>query len=651
MDTRALGIGIVLALGAQSSVADEVMITPVKGSDFTSVDNRRLTIYDALAADSSPRTQVLAARLSFDQKDLHLRPKVSEVVARATTFGSSDAFTQWVAADAGHYWSSQCGPMEYPEAAVAAIARLEPDNAAAISYTVALAQAKGDARAVDDALARMAVAKRADDHRGEEIAAWRAVYNAHPDATIEAGVDASVRDQDALSNALMHATLESGASSALSGACKPDAQSDNPWQRLGRCVDAGLLLARNGNSFALRDEGIAMLKSVGATREDLGDLERDVAWLKANSPNTLVNFEAAGDDPSDIAADWRGTPGEIEATMRRLARLGLPTTPPTGWVSPSDVEAAAESRQQSMWRTYMEGLVEEMRGSADPHEKAVGLSSAVAMTWLPGAKDADIAAKAGADRATLTALAASHRDDVLVNWIAAGYSADGAEPDAATLANLQRIDGTNAATWALSFGEKDADAGRILARMSSVDAWDEHYIDLLGIWNRAIERHGVPDELVATASEMSYSSEPPTRDYVRATIAVMFATAGSIGSIRYQPLSAACTNASQERRSACIAVAHRMFGSNTLLTVRIGARLLRTLDALDENDRARDRQLAWWSQNAMSVINDARYVDDSIASKSEIESLRRVMVRAGKLDPPADWQSPAQQRESKAGAK
>jgi hypothetical protein len=648
MDSRALGIGIVLVLGIGAGIASATSTTPIDGS---SGRERQLAIYDALAADSSPRMQVLAARLPFDEKDLHLRPKVAEVVARATNFGSDDAFTQWVAADAGRYWSSQCGPVVYPEAAVAAIARLEPDNAAAISYTAALAQAKGDARAVDDALAQMAAAKRADDHRGEEIAAWRATYRAHPDATLEADSDAGMRDQDALSNALIHATLDSGASDALASACKPDARSDNPWQRLGRCVDAGLLLARKGNSFALRDEGVAMLKAAGATDDDLGDLEREIAWLKANTPNMLVNYEAAEDEPADIAADWRDAPSEIEATMRRLARLGLPSTPPTRWVSPSDVEATAQHEQESAWRAYVEGLVETMRSSSDPHEKAVGLSSQVAIAWLPGAKDTDVTAKAGADHAALTALAASHRDDVLVNWIAAGYAADGAEPDAATLSNLERIDGANAATWALSFGVHDADTDRLLGHMASGRAWDEHYIDLLDVWNRAIARHGVPDEIVASAREMSYSGEPPTRDFVRATTAVMFATAGSVGSIRYQALGTACTNASADRRSACIAVARRMFESRALLAVRIGAMLLRNLDALDENDRVRERQLAWWSQNAMSVVVDARYVDDSIASKSEIESLRGVMLRAGKLDPPADWQSPTERRESKAGAK
>jgi hypothetical protein len=587
--------------------------------------------------------QVLVARLSFDDKDLHLRPKVADVVRRATGFAPDDAFVQWTAAETGRYWSSQCGPVEYPEAAVAAIARLEPDNAAAISYSVALAQVKGDARAVDDALARMAASRRADDHRGEEIAAWRAVYLAHPDDGIDSDADASVRDLDALNGALMHATLSSSASAALTDACKPDARSDTPWQRLGNCVDAGLLLARKGNSVALRDDGLAMLTAAGATRADLADLERDLEWLKAKSANSIQNYEAAEDEPQDIAADWNGAPSEIEATARRLARLGLPSTPPTGWVSARDLEEETENAQQAAWASYVRGLVDAMRNGSDLHEKALALSSEVVLSWIPGSKDAETPTRAGNERAALVALAADHRDDVLVNWIAAGYNADGAEPDAATLANLQRIDADNGATWALSFGAPDADADAILGRMASTRTWDEHYIDMLGLWNRAIARHGVTDDLAKSIeSQAPWSDRALTSDEARATMAVMFATASSVGAVRYPALISACADATGERRTACIGVARRMFESRALLTVRFGALMLRKLDALDDDERARDRQLAWWTQNTMSIAGaSARYVDDALASKSEIEAIRMSMQRASKLDPPADWKAPS----------
>jgi hypothetical protein len=635
MDLRALGLGMVLALGTPACFADEAMTTPVKGTDFS---EQQLATYDMLLADSSPRMQVLAARLSIDTKDLLLRPKVATVVARATEFAPDDPFVQWLAAETGKYWSSECGPVEYPEAAVAATARLEPDNAATIAYSVALAQAKGDTRAVDEALARMASAKRADDHGGEEIAAWRAIYGAHPDP--ESDVDARVRD--ALTHALMHATLATSASAPLESACKPDARSDMPWQRLGYCVDAGLLLARKGNSFALRNEGIAMLRAAGATSADLADLERGVAWLEARGANSLQDTDAIDDEPADVEADWHGTPGEIEATDRRLARLGLPSTPPTAWASPADVEAADEQRQASVWREYVLGLLETMRGSSDMHEKALGLSSEGVLAWLPQARDTDDEVRAQAEHATLVALAAAHRDDVLVNWLAAGSVADGGEPDPATLSNLQRIDGENAATWTLSFGTLGVDADRILGHMAASRHWDEHFVELLGLWNGALRRRGVPDDLVkAVEGQSAFTGTELTREDVRAAMAVMFATSGAIGPLHYQALNTACTNAKGDRRAACVATARRMFNGPALLTTRIGAMILRKRDALDANDRARDRQLAWWTQNSMSLNADtARYIDDTVASKSEIEGIRAAMMRAGKLDPPAGWQPP-----------
>jgi hypothetical protein len=80
-----------------------------------------------------------------------------------------------MAADQIEYYNSQCGPTRWPEAEIANLARLEPDNAGALQYAAALAQAKGDETALDDALARMASAKRADDHLADEIAAWTRV--------------------------------------------------------------------------------------------------------------------------------------------------------------------------------------------------------------------------------------------------------------------------------------------------------------------------------------------------------------------------------------------------------------------------------------------------------------------------------------------
>jgi len=647
MNVRVVGLGIVLVLGVPSGTATAQDVTADEAA-LSQYRQRQLEIYDVVTADSSPRTQVLAARLSLDKDDLHLRPKVSDIVARATNFAPDDAFVQWTAADAGGYWSSQCGPAEYPESAVASLVRLESDNAGALSYAVALAQVKGDANAVDESLARMAGAKRADDHRGEEIAAWRAVYLAHPAADAPQSDDSlRTSEQNALTEALLRAGSYASAAKAVENACRPDARSDNPWQRLGYCVDAGILLARKGNSFALRDEGIAILQAAGATSDDLADLEREIAWLKANAASIFVNTNAFGDAPADAAADWNGAPSEIEATLRRLARLGLPATPPATWAQRAELDAPpdpAEASAAAAWRDYLSGLVGAMRESVDVHEKALAIASSPILAWV-AQRSNEIPASADADRASLVALAASHRDDALVSWIAATFVVGPGVPDAATLANLQRIDGDNAAAWALSLGAPDADTDATLRSMAASSHYDERYIELLGIWSRAVQRHAVTDEtLDAYASLMPTGVKAGriTSADMRGTTSVMFATAGSVSMVRYSALADACTNAAGERQASCIAIARLMFdGARSLMAARIGEMLLGKTAAFDQSELERARRIDWWYRSATEALADGsasgRYVEDTLAAKNEIEALRLAATRAGKAEPPPDW--------------
>ncbi|MGN6518587.1 MAG: hypothetical protein ACTHK2_04085, partial [Dokdonella sp.] len=190
MVARILVAGIVFALGQGLAAASDESLPfdDAPSGDMTPTDYRQVErdLYDALRGAASPRQQVLAGRLYLDEDETPsaLRPKREEVVAQAARAAPQDAFVQWMAADAGSYYSSQCGPTRWPVAEVASLVRLEPDNAGALQYAVALAQAKQDDAALDEALARMASATRADDHLGDEIAEWRKVYMAHPEGNL-----------------------------------------------------------------------------------------------------------------------------------------------------------------------------------------------------------------------------------------------------------------------------------------------------------------------------------------------------------------------------------------------------------------------------------------------------------------------------------
>lgn len=624
----------------------------------------QVALYDTLRSDASPARQVLAGRLYVDDDDTPsaLRPKSADVVARAAGLAPDDAFVQWLAADVGSYYSSKCGPTRWPEAEVANLVRLEPDNAGALQYAAALAHAKGDQAAVDEALARMASARRADDHLGDEIAAWTRAYVAHPvaspfgDATGKS--DASPQDR-ALTSALQQNGFRSSpVESALEESCKPAADSDRTWQRLGWCADAGVLLATRGNSFSLRELGLKMLTAAGATRDDIADLQRQLDWLKANAASPMQNGEAFTDTPADRAADWHGAPSEIAATERRLKRLGKPLTPPATWTPASREEDPDDKAALQSWQDYIRAVIGDLRGSGDVRERAVALASGEQLARWLGADggqapaDAKDAAKATNDTA-LADLAAATPGDLLVQWVAA--TASGAKRDAAALANLQRLDKDNGAAWALSLDDSGTDAPRILQTIASSHRYDEHTAEIVPIWMAAVKRHPLPAEMIERVQQQAPQANF-TQDDLATSTAMMLAAMTTIATSPYARINAACADADDQRKAPCIASGRLMFDQGrSLMAVIMGEMLLRKFDALNPEDRLRSRNLAWWRENSMSLLmtgdSAGQYMRDLLATGSEIEALRLAATRAGKADPPADWKSASEKAAAKGEAR
>lgn len=591
---------------------------------------------------------MLAGRLYVDDDDVPvaLRPKRAEVVARAAQLAPDNAFVQWMAADQGSYYSSQCGPTQWPEAEVANLVRMEPDNAGALQFAVALAHAKGDQAALDDALVRMASAKRAEDHLGDETAAWRKVYVAHPDM-LTLGDDANdSADDKALLRALQQTSFRSATTeSALEAACTFDATSERAWQRLGGCADAGVLLATRGNSFTLRELGLKMLTAAGAQREDLTDLQRQVDWLKANASNPMQNSEAFEDTSSDRAADWHGASSDIVATERRLKRTGKPPVVPPGWINRghSEEDSAVEA-----WQAYVATLIDALQASVNVRERAIGLSAARFSSEMFGDATAAVKSTESPSEAAnpIVDFAAAHPDDIVVQWTAAN-GIEGAQANAAK-ANVQRLDADNAAAWELSLGDAAGDTTQVLQRMAASSRYDDHAVDALGIWLAVVEKHPISEEALGTMSAMSNRSAGT----ISKSIAITMAAASAISGPSITHLFKACASpgADTSRNDACVAIGHRIFDSaHSQMAVMIGERLLRNLNALGNGDRARARQIAWWQENFSASYgkNDAAYMDDYISTHSEIEALRLAAVRAGKVDPPKEWKSAAEKSAAK----
>jgi hypothetical protein len=612
-------------------------------------------LFDALRADASPRRQVLAGRIHLSDEDQDtpaaLRPKRDDVVARAANLAPDDAFVQWAAASQCNYYSSQCGPTRWPEAEVANLLRLEPDNAAAWQFAVALAQVKADQPGLDQALSRMAAARRADDHVGEEVALWSQVYTTYPDAAaFPFGADDTATPPSNALRVALHRTAFrfSSTASAIENACKPDGSTEQSWQRIGWCADAGTLLATKGNSLELRELGLKMLAASGSTA-DSAELQRQYDWLYANGGITSMY----SDTPADLLADWQGAASEIEATERRLARLGKPPTAPAGWVKgghddgESDAQGAAMATALS---NHAQALVDDLRASADVRERALGLASRNPFANDAGQESADARAP---DPAALAQLAATHSDQLLVQWLAAGDDTHAIDE------TLQRLDPDNAAVWALSLDRSGSDAAattRVLTRMANATRHATPEAEILGLWLDVGRRHPPSPELVEEMSSMEHTQAIDGEAAGRGLAMMM---ASMTMPARTSSIEPACGGSDKQvmaaRRDACIGIGRLLLhSSGSSSTADSGERVLRKLGAFDARDSERARQLAWWRnavrQRLMGDSDQAinAYIDDLLVTGSDIEALRLAADRLGKGTPPADWQSPTEKRAVKA---
>lgn len=615
---------------------------------------RERELFDLLRADTSPRVQVLAGRvyLSDEDEGAPLRPKGEDVVARAANLAPDDAFVQAVAASEGNYYNSQCGPLRWPEAEVANLVRLEPDNAAAWRYAVALAQAKGDQAGIDTALERMAMARRADDHEGEEIATWTRVFTAHPDSarsTYGEEVDAAMPPRTALSAALERmAFSHSTSDSALERACAPDGSNEQAWRRLDWCARAGRVLVREGNSFALRELGLKLL----GKGDSHADLRRQHAWLEANASDPSRNGAAFADAAADRESDWRDAAGSIVAAERRLARLGKPAVPPEGWTAGDAYDGADAEAANDAWLAYMGEVIEGMRASGDAREQVLALVSEQASASVESEQAVASGDDDSGDKRAITDIATAHPDDLLVQWVAAQHAdADGR---AAAIARLQGLDAANAATWAWSLPASNdaADPLPVLQRMAASRHHDEYAAGFIGIWSTAFARVPAPAEFAAQMQAMGAEVDAETLPKMMALSSMFHLTAG----LAWQNVMGACAAeavaTAAARREPCLAVGRLLLRqSRSLLAARVGEGLLRKLDALRDTDAERTRQLAWWQENMQANLLPGKAMDayfaDWLSTGSEVEALRLAANRAGKAEPPADWQSPADKRAKK----
>lgn len=679
MAIRAFAAGMLLAFAA--TAAWSAPVDPAKSKDDAAAaadddtdaakaeadyERSQLALYDALVADPSPSIQILTLEVSVPSDDptpTALRPKPADVAARAVDFAPDDAFVQWLAAKRGNYFSSRCGPTRLPETEVANLVRLEPDNAAAWHYAVALAQVKGDASALDDALSRMAAASRADDHLVDEIAAWKSAYAAHPEVVAgspwldEDDSDIKASEKPFLFAMERLAYHSVSANDALKEACTPDADSDRTWRRLGWCADAGRTLAEKGTSLALRASGLVMLKATGDQGEILGKAERQHDWLAANSANPLESGDAG--NYSAAIGDWRDAKNEIAAIEHRLKRLGLPSTPPPEWSKAKPSSSPDEGAQAfaKVYADYMLAVFADMRESASPEARVFAALNGdfINVFASVGTKDAPkpAAAKEGDSIATL---AQANASNLKIQWMVAASSHVPDDTKANAIAAVQQAEPDNAAAWALSLAHAslaDPLADTLLQRMAASKRYDMHATYGAQVVLEAVRKRPMPPELVAFGQSIGAAVGDIPKESLARSVALSTAYMMSMSSA---DLSQACSStnaaAGTPRRDACVAFGRVLVQhGTTMLDVGLGESILQHLDALDGADAARVRQVRWWyetmwtSARAQSMLSDdvLGYVDDYISTGQEVEALARYAAKAGKSEPPAGW-TPRQSR-------
>ena len=246
-------------------------------------------------------------------------------------------------------------------------------------------------------------------------------------------------------------------------------------------------------------------------------------------------------------------------------------------------------------------------------------------------------------------------NDTLVLWIAIERGDRGnTHWHKTALARLREQETDNAAVWiaVVNDAAKRHDEAAVeasLKRMAASRVFDGHFVDQMKAVADVYRRFPMPAEMVAESGAGSADSAE-----AGATTGALAVTA-AIALPGFQPLVNACrvdpaSRRNRERASDCAAIGRLLAArADTLLASRIGPVLLRVSKTYVDADVDAARVDDWTYHNFTSLLptdeNDPAaferfhaYVADWIATRSELEAMRRMTLRAGlAATPPDDW--------------
>lgn len=340
---------------------------------------------------------------------------------------------------------------------------------------------------------------------------------------------------------------------------------------------------------------------------------------------------------ASIRAADQGTNAQSSSTVTANAAEGV-------GAKEDDTPDVDDKRLTELLQAHRASMISELSASSDPRDWAVA-------DLLESASRVGSHAQEGQDGTLLQRAAAAAPDDTLVLWTAMlQRRAAGAKADD-ILTRLENLEPDNAAVWiealTRAWQRNDRDASdAALARMATSTRDDDHFSDLIKAQLDAYRRYPLPDEFVRLSARKYPQSSVTAIPFV-----YTMATTAAFALPAYQSLTRACTidesneeNAS--RAGACAAIGRLLATQGTtLIANRIGASVLRLSRTFNDDDVERSRQQDWLMKQRSDLLSVERADEnveaslrDWVDTRSEIESYRRAVARAGKpLIPPMDW--------------
>lgn len=245
------------AQGAQGELRIALRILPA-GDVGAGLPSYEASIRRALLDGGTPRGIALASSVSRPPATREDATIGNDRVVRAAELAPDDALVQWIAAERLLALHDDARAAQI----VAKLTTLESDNAAAWSLALALAQLHEESLRIDDALARMAASRRADEHDADATEAWLDVYRAHPRPR-SAFVNPAEADAAPLADAAAAAKSAGIPREAFARACTATSEP----ARKRACAGAARVLVHKSTSAATRELGVAVLERVGGLDE------------------------------------------------------------------------------------------------------------------------------------------------------------------------------------------------------------------------------------------------------------------------------------------------------------------------------------------------------------------------------------------------